>query len=116
MTPLFFTLENNLRLMIIPDTLAHVDGHPILSYTYSIFLDKAQGSPLQALSKENALHLEKNNDPNYYGYITFEKPGQLFSYTADGQRELSRTQVEEVIEHLSHIRDNPSLWKSTDNL
>ena len=54
-------------------------------------------------------------DPDYYGYITFEKPGQLFSYTPGDQLELTRQEVEEVIEQLNHYRDNPELWNTNDN-
>lgn len=110
MTPLHFTLSNSRKIMAIPDTQAHVDGHPIVTYTYSIFYDIDAGNPLISRSKESTLHLEGITDPNYYGYITFERPGSLFSYTPDGQKNLTRTEVEEVIEHLSDIRDNPALW------
>src|SRR3978361_828729 len=100
MTPLFFTLENRLPLMVIPDTQAHLDGHAILTYTYSIFLDMGHGDPLLSRSTESTLHLEKINDPDYYGYVTFEKPGHLFTYTADGQRELNDEEVNELIVQL----------------
>src|SRR6187402_2717531 len=110
MQPLYFTLSNRLKLMAIPDTQAHLNGHTILTYTYSIFLDIDAGNPLISRSKESTLHLEDIKDPNYYGFITFERPGSLFSYTPDGERHLTREEVEEVIEHLSDIRDNPALW------
>jgi hypothetical protein len=96
--------------MAIPDTQAHLDGHIVITYTYSIFLDIDAGNPLIGRSKESTLHLEDIEDPNYYGYITFERPGSIFSYTPDGKQHLTRAEVEEVIEHLSDIRDNPSLW------
>ena len=96
--------------MVIPDTTAHVNGHPVLTYTYSIFLDNGLNAPLQARTKESILHLRKINDPNYLGYITFEKPGRLFSYTADGDG-LSSDEVQEIIENLSEVRDNPSMWE-----
>jgi len=101
--------------MVIPDTTAHVNGHPVLTYTYSIFLDNGLNSPLQVRSKESVLHLEKIDDPNYLGYITFEKPGQLFNYTADTDNVLSSDEVQEIIENLTEIRDNPSLWEALDN-
>lgn len=109
-TPLHLTLSNQLRLMVIPDTMAHADGHEVITRTYSIFLDIDAGNPLISRSKESTLHLEDINDPNYYGYITFERPGALFSYTPDGERNLTHNELEEVIEHLSDIRDNPALW------
>ncbi|WP_147425628.1 hypothetical protein [Mucilaginibacter gracilis] len=96
--------------MVIPDTQAHLDGHSIITYTYSIFLDIDAGNPMVSRSKESTLHLEDIKDPNYYGYITFERPDSIFGYTPDGEQQLTRNEVEEVIEHLSDIRDNPALW------
>jgi hypothetical protein len=110
MRPLFFTLSNKLRLMAIPDTHAHMDGHPVISYTYSLYIDRDHGSNDQAERKETSLHLDKNSDPDYLGYITFEQPAHVFSYTP-GQQELTIQEVEEVIERLTIIRDNPSLWQ-----
>jgi len=100
--------------MIIPDTMAHMDGHPILTYTYSIFLDTGFNSPLQARSKESVLHLEKIDDPNYLGHITFEKPGQLFNYTADTDNPLNSDEIQEIIENLTEVRDDPSMWEKFD--
>ncbi|QEC74740.1 hypothetical protein [Mucilaginibacter ginsenosidivorax] len=62
-----------------------------------------------ARSKESTPHLEKIEDPDYFGFITFEKPGSIFYYTSDGQQELTSGQASERIEHLSHVRDNPAL-------
>ncbi len=97
--------------MVIPDTQAHLDGPTILTYTYSVFLDIGHTDPMLSRSKESTLDPEKNKDPDYYGYITFEKPCQLFTYTADGQRELNTEEVNELIGHLSDVRDNPASWK-----
>jgi len=115
MNPLFFTLASRRKIMVIPDTTAHVNGHPVLTYTYSIFLDNGSNPPAQARSKESILHLEKIDDPNYLGYIAFEKPGQLFNYTADGPGRLNSDEVQEIIEDLTALRDDPSLWKQLDN-
>jgi hypothetical protein len=114
MQPLYFTVFSGLRLMVIPDTQAHLDGHTIITHTYSIFKNIDAGNPLLFRSKESTLHLEHINDPNYYGFITFELPGTLFTYTADGQQELEPAEVTELIEHLSDIRDNPPLWNIDD--
>ncbi|TSD66437.1 hypothetical protein FFF34_003265 [Inquilinus sp. KBS0705] len=103
-------MKPTLSLMIIPDTLAHVDGHPIVTRTYSIFRDTETGNPLLARSKESSLHLEVIKDPNYFGYITFELPDRLFSYTPNEKNQLSGDEVEQVIEFLSHLRENPTLW------
>lgn len=58
------------------------------------------------------LHLEMNNDPNYFGYITFEMPDKLFVYIAEGSRGLIKEQVKMIIEFFSDYRTNPALWKT----
>ncbi|MHB8208726.1 hypothetical protein [Mucilaginibacter sp.] len=110
MKPIFLTIGNGLNLMIIPDIKAHLNGHVILTYTYSIFLNDGLKEPQLNPSEGSTLHLDKINDPDYYGYLTFESPGNLFSYTADGQQHLEIEEVNELIEKLSHMRDNPQLW------
>jgi hypothetical protein len=115
MKPLYFTLAGGLQVMVIPDTQAHLDGHTVITHTYSVFLDTGSGNPLLARSKESTMHLEQIDDPDYYGFITFEVPGSLFTYTADGQRELTSEEATELIEHLSNVRDNPPLWNQVDN-
>jgi hypothetical protein len=114
MKTLYFILGNGLKVMVIPDTQAHLDGHTIITHTYSVFKDIDAGNPLLSRSKESTLHLEHIKDPNYCGFITFELPGSLFTYTADGQQELKSDEVTELIEHLSDVRDNPALWNEPD--
>jgi hypothetical protein len=114
MTPLFFSLGNRLRLMVIPDTEFHLDGHAVLTHTYSIYRDSGKGGQIQ--SKEKALHLDHNTDPDYLGVITFEEPGKLFSYTHNDGRILTHDEIEEIIEHLTHIRDNPANWQHLNDL
>jgi hypothetical protein len=114
MKTLYFTLANHLKIMVIPDTEAHLDGHTIITHTYSVFEDIGMGNPLIARSKESTLHLEQIEDPSYYGFITFEKPGSMFTYTADGQQDLTSEEATELIEHLSDVRDNPALWNELD--
>jgi len=114
MKTLCFTLDSHLKVMVIPDTQAHLDGHTIITRTYSVFKDNGNGNPMMARSKESTLHLEDIKDPDYYGFITFEVPGSMFSYTADGQRELNSEEVTELIEHLSDVRDNPPFWNKID--
>ena len=114
MKTLHFTLDSNLKVMVIPHTQAHLNGHTIITHTYSVFKDKGSGNPLLSLSKESTLHLEEIKDPDYCGYVTFEAPGRIFSYTADGQQDLNSNEVTELIEHLSDVRDNPALWNQLD--
>ncbi|WP_374948665.1 hypothetical protein [Mucilaginibacter sp.] len=114
MTPIYFTVGNDRAVKVIPNTQAQVDGHPVLTYTYNIYTDGDFGDE-NNLRQETELLLEAKLDPNYLGFITFEDPGKVFTYTADGQSELSSIEVEEVIENISHYRDHPGMW-STDDL
>jgi hypothetical protein len=108
MQPIFFTVGADLPVMIIPDSQAHVNGHPVLTYTYSVYKNSKKLNRLSDI-KSN-LHLAKNTNPDYMGYITFEQPGKLFTYTADGQQGLTSDEVHEIIEMISHYRDTPGMW------
>lgn len=46
MKALYFTVAQDLQLMVIPDTQAHLNGHTIITRTYSIFRDNGAGNPL----------------------------------------------------------------------
>ena len=109
MKPIFFTVGNNRPVKVIPNTQAHVDGHQVLTYTYNVYNDSDFNAD-ELLSQESELLLEKKTDPNYLGYITFEDPGKMFTYTADGREELASREVEEIIENITHYRDHPGLW------
>lgn len=106
---LHFKTENKIPLLIIPDTIAHANGHPVISFSYSIYYENELDN-ISIESRENDLHLSKHNDPNYAGYITFELPDKLFSYTPYGKSPLNKEEVEELIEYISHVRSNPTLW------
>jgi hypothetical protein len=110
MNPIFFTVGAELPVMVIPNTEAHLDGHTVLTYTYNIYRDYGFEDPVTLKLKEKELLLEKKKSPNYMGFITFEEPGKLFTYTADGNHELSTDNVQEIIENISHYRDHPGLW------
>src|ERR1700744_353767 len=114
MKPIFFTITGTIPIKAIPDTQAHLDGHPVIAYNYNIFFDSSKNES-HDFNSETIIKKDKMDDPDYYGYITVEKPGHLFTYTPGEQRALTRREVEEVIEQLSHYRDNPDLWKQTDN-
>jgi hypothetical protein len=109
MAPLFFTVGNSRAVKVIPNTQAQVDGHPVLTYTYNVYADGERDELINEM-QENELLLEKKLDPNYLGYITFEDPGKMFTYTADGQGELTTAEVEEIIENITHYRDHPGMW------
>lgn len=108
MKPIFLTVDNSLHLKVIPDTQYHLDGHEVITYNYNIFFDSTKNDPTAIINGEASS--DKMTDPDYYGYISFEKPGHLFSYTPGDLRQLTREELEEVIEHLNYHRDNPANW------
>ena len=113
-SPIYFTIDDNLPIMVIPNVKVHMDGHTVLTYTYNVFFDSAKNDPSKVMKHENYMK-DKLDDPDYYGFITFEDPERLFSYTPDGHRLLTRDELEEIIEQIKHYRDNPALWKHPDN-
>ncbi|MGY4539210.1 hypothetical protein ACVW0P_003644 [Mucilaginibacter sp. UYNi724] len=110
MIPIFFTVGDNRPVKIIPNTQAQVDGHPVLTYTYNVYRSEGGFDNEEEIRQESELLLETKTDPNYLGYITFEEPGKLFTYTSGGHDELSSAEIEEIIENITHYRDHPGLW------
>jgi hypothetical protein len=110
MRPIFTTVGQGHHLLILPDSQASADGHVALTYTYSIYTDRFGGTGEYIEKKERALHLEEKDDPDYLGYITFEQPGKLFSYTADGPEEIPGDEIQELIGIINYYRDTPKLW------
>jgi hypothetical protein len=109
MRPFNLTVARSLNLTVIPDSDAHVNGHPVLTYSYTIYKNERGCSGGEISNKESHLHLENQNDPNYMGVIIFEAPDRLFTYQA-GQQALSSNEVEEIIEQITHYRDTPAMW------
>ncbi|AMR31937.1 hypothetical protein A0256_11135 [Mucilaginibacter sp. PAMC 26640] len=97
--------------MIIPNTDGHVNGHPVLTYTYNVYRDVGFEDASMIKIKEKELLLDKKTSKNYMGYITFESPGKLFTYTADGNEDLSSDEVQEIIENITHFREHPGMWQ-----
>lgn len=115
MRPLYFTLSSGTALTVIPDTHVYQDGHPIISYTYSLFHNRAQEGIKVEPEFTGKVYSDYVNHPDYAGFITFEEPGKLFTYSSHGDEPLTLEEAEEAIEHISHIRDNPKLWPFADN-
>lgn len=111
MKPIFITVGATHPLMIIPDSQAHADGHPVLTYTYSIYGYKKPVNQQQIDSKSSELLLEKKNDPDYIGTITFELPGKIFNYEAAEGQLLTSDEVEEAIEQITQYRETPGMWQ-----
>lgn len=114
MKPIYFTIDDHLPIMAIPNVKVHSDGHPVLTYSYNIFYDRSHEEPELITANRNIIQ-DKLNNPDYCGCLAFEDPERLFSFTPDGKRELSHSELEEIVEHLKHYRDNPQLWNHTSN-
>lgn len=112
MKPFFVTIApRSLHLIIMPETETRMDGHPIITYSYSIF--RREPSALNIRPSELNLHLplKKKGNPDYLGYINYEEPGKIFSYNAEGEYALSREELEDVIEEINRYRSTPELWE-----
>lgn len=112
MKPIFFTIDDELPVKIIPDTQMHLDGHPVITYNYNIFFDSTRNDPAALLSAGEPT--DNINGPDYMGAISFEEPGHLFTYTPGENRTLSRDEIEEIIERLSEYRNAPGKWTKGD--
>lgn len=110
MTPIYFSIGDGKSIKIIPNIQAKANGHPVITYTYNIYMASEHEDDELEKRQEAELLLDKKLDPNYLGFITFEDPGKMFSYTPDGKDKLTATEIEEIIENISHFRDHPGMW------
>ena len=110
MTPFFCKLPSDLTVMVIPDTQAHVDGHPVLTYSYTLYQAQPGHSEVEMSSTDQLLAPEKTKHKDYLGTIYFEQPYKSFSYTADGMNQLDVEDVEQVIGKITEYRLNQELW------
>ena len=110
MKSIFFTIDSALPIRVVPDTQLHQDGHPVITYNYNIFFDSTKNNPSALLNKDE--ETDNISSPDYMGAISFEKPGQLFSYTPGEYRQLTRNEIEEIIEMLTDYRNHPDKWGS----
>lgn len=111
MSVFYFMIGSDLPVMVVPETRVYMDGHPILTHSYSLYKDGSADDLEDVSSPDDQ---KKQTNPNYLGYITFEIPGRVFNYVPDGQQSLSREEVEQAVEQISHYRDNPDMWKYAD--
>lgn len=109
MAPIFITVDS-LALKIIPEVKVYMDGHPILAYTYHLFKDIEAYGNVSEVTRLKNMQLSPTN-ANYFGYITFDAPGKMFTYTSNASHELETDEVEQIIEQISYYRDHPELWK-----
>lgn len=112
MNSFYITINKNDQFLIVPDVEGHMDGHPVLTYIYSIFSED-KDEPFTGAGvrkKQNTLHLDKSINKNYFGYVKFDLPGKIFTYMPGDYNRLSAHEIEEVVQHISHYRDNPQQW------
>jgi len=108
MSPIYFTVDGNLPLMIIPNVKVHLDGHTVLTYTYDIYFNENGQTPRPSPQNTRAIK-DKADFPDYCGCITFERDNH-FKYSADGAMQLSRGVIEEIIEKIQRYRQDTALW------
>jgi hypothetical protein len=112
MEPFFTSVGKGLALMIIPDTVAHVDGHPVLTYSYSIYRNQQPNDALQE-RRENKLHLVRKSDPDYMGTIEFKIPGRSLNYITDGIGRLGPFEIQELVDRINAYRGDSALWPAS---
>lgn len=110
MKPLLITLCTGRKLLVLPDTKVHSNGHVVITDTYSLFNDTGLAQPRLQQVKEKDMHREDNCDPDYVGYLRIEVPDKLFTYVAPDHIGLETGEVEELIEWLTEVRSRPELW------
>lgn len=109
MMPIYIKVDS-LPLKVIPDVDLMMDSHPILTYKYFLFRDiEAEEQVSEAVKLKNQQLTTSN--ANYFGYITFEKSGHVFTYTSNNGHELNTAEVGEIIEQIEYYRSHPELWK-----
>ncbi|WP_462264367.1 hypothetical protein [Mucilaginibacter sp.] len=100
---------DHLPLKIVPDVTMAMNGHPVLTFKYYLFRDIDANAEVSDTLRLMNQQLSMDNG-NYYGFITFDNPGQMFTYTSNGRHELETEEVEQIIEQVTHYREHPELW------
>ncbi|WP_158826428.1 hypothetical protein [Mucilaginibacter lacusdianchii] len=107
MSPIYVSTGEQI-VKVVPDTQAHVDGHPVITHTYHLFKDEREDENIPGKKTNHDLH---TSNPDYFGFITFEVPGRMFTYTSNGSYELESEEIEQLIEQINHYREHPELWR-----
>lgn len=110
MKAMYFNLEDDFPVMVIPDADAHMDGHPVLTYSYALFRFEPGDKKLKT-DLDQMLAPDKIKNPNYLGTLYFDQPYKAYTYTSDGLNELTGDQVESLISKINGYRQNPTLWR-----
>lgn len=105
-----YIMVDSLPLKVVPEVKAAMDGHPILTYKYFLFRDIEATESVSDIIRLRNQQISEDNG-NYFGFITFDQPGRMFTYTSNQSHELGTTAVEQVIEQITYYREHPELWK-----
>lgn len=112
MQPIYLTIGLH-PLMIIPDTQAHPGGHAAVTHTYHIYRQSGLPANREDDDHDYKRGLNPTDDPDYLGHLVFEIPDKLFNYFPEGLHPLEGGEVTELVEHLSHYRDNPGFGRDS---
>jgi len=107
----FFNINKTMQIMVIPDAYAHMDGHPVLTYSYTLYKSNPDLSNAQIVDTDALLMPDKRKHPDYLGTIVFDQSKKSLTYSNDGLNNLSSSEVYEIINRISHYRENPNLWR-----
>lgn len=110
MKPMYFEVDDHLPLIVVPESDAHMDGHPVLTYSYAIFKKNENPFDMPAAA-DKLLAADKVSNPDYLGKLIFEYPGKLFTYEAGKVSQLGEGEISELIEKITAYRENPSQWR-----
>ncbi|QEM02599.1 hypothetical protein DIU31_003355 [Mucilaginibacter rubeus] len=109
MVPILLTIGFQ-PMLIIPVTQAHLDGHAIITRTYDIYKQSGILINNELFGQEEKRAAPDKNNPDNMGCIVVGVPGKLFTYFPEGKTKLDSDALTELIENLSHYRDNPGYW------
>ena len=104
-------MHNITPIIVIPDVNAHVDGHPILTSSYTLYKSDRTHDKLHMLNTDKHLAPEKLKHPDYLGTVFYEESDRSISYSADGLNELSHYEVEDIIKQINSYRKNSGIWQ-----
>jgi hypothetical protein len=69
MTPFYCTITGGMTVMVIPDTQAHVDGHPVLTYSYTLYRSMPSRPVEETAAVDKLLAPDKIKHKDYLGTI-----------------------------------------------
>jgi len=108
----FYILVNKIMpVIVIPDADAHVDGHPVLTYSYTLYKSDQGMEVIFTLDTDALIAPAKRKHPDYLGTIYYEELKSEYTYSADGLNELGHHEVAEIIKLIVYYRNNPAIWR-----